>query len=207
MIYINLVTEDELSETLLKILINNLNRKFQVGHCFPDLKRVRAAGGASYIRKRISSFNMASKGTPFLVLTDLDSGECAPSLIKEWLPQPKHPNLLFRVAVREIEAWIMASRQSLARFLGIRETRIPLDIDNSIENPKEFLISLASQSRKKSIKVSLLPKPGSTAKVGRDYNGTLSDFLQRHWDLEEAMKHSDSLKRTFAALKQFRVSR
>ncbi|MDF2210039.1 hypothetical protein L1F28_15070 [Arthrospira platensis NCB002] len=42
----------------------------------------------------------------YLVLTDLDKSECPLAIINEWLKsQPKHPNLLFRVAVKEVESW------------------------------------------------------------------------------------------------------
>jgi len=37
-----------------------------------------------------------------------------------------HPNFLFRVAVREVEAWLLAHREGIARFLGISEHLVPL---------------------------------------------------------------------------------
>ena len=64
-------------------------------------------------------FNHGAKGTPFILLTDLDKNECAPMLIQEWLTDPLHPNLIFRVAVHEVEAWILADREAFAPFLGI----------------------------------------------------------------------------------------
>jgi len=44
---------------------------------------------------------------------------------KKWLPYPKHPNLLFRVAVKEVEAWLLAHRAAFATFLGISDKLIP----------------------------------------------------------------------------------
>lgn len=56
----------------------------------------------------MKGFNFAARLTPFLVLADLDRIECAPKLIRDWLPVEKHPNPVFRVAVREVESWVQA---------------------------------------------------------------------------------------------------
>ena len=202
-ININIVSEDDLSETVLKVILEQINKHFVVHQCFPDLNRESSSRGFGYIKKRIKGFNQAAKGMPFLVLTDLDIGSCAPDLIKEWLPFPKHPNLIFRVAVREVEAWVLADRKSFANFLGIDQKIIPFDVDNQLDDPKKFLIRAARRSRKKNIKSALIPRPDSTALIGPDYNGTLMNFVRNRWRMNEAIKHSDSLRRTYHALKNF----
>jgi hypothetical protein len=102
---INLAVEDELSEVVSRKLLKVTRRSYVVGACYSQ-------GGFGYLRKKISGFNNAAKGTPFFVLTDLDRGPCASALIGEWLPSPipKHPNLILRVAVQEVEAWLLAAR-------------------------------------------------------------------------------------------------
>ncbi|HEX9971235.1 MAG TPA: hypothetical protein VGD14_04115 [bacterium] len=100
-VIINLAFEDPLHEAVLRKIFSQFN--FAVGKCFSH-------GGYGYLKTKIQGFNNAARVTPFLVLTDLDQVECAPILIKEWLPVPKHPNLLFRVAVREVESWVLAHR-------------------------------------------------------------------------------------------------
>jgi hypothetical protein len=72
-----------------------------------------------------------------------------------------------------------------------------------VHDPKEFLLKLTGRSRKKNIKKAILPEKGSTAKVGKNYNGTLISFLYNRWRLEEAIKHSGSLKRMYQAIKNF----
>ncbi|MCP5049199.1 MAG: DUF4276 family protein [bacterium] len=203
MIHINIVIEDNISKAILKVILKQMGKQFEVSRSFPDLMRTGASAGYSYIKQRINGFNNAAKGIPFLVLTDLDQNECAPTLIREWLPQPHHPNLIFRVAVREIESWLMADRDTFAKFLGISSDLIPRDLDNNVEKPKKFLLDLTRRSKKRNIKNAILPKPKSTARVGPDYNGTLARFLYRDWKLNEAVKHSDSLNRAFRALKKF----
>ncbi len=204
MIDINLVIEDDLSEEMLRTILKQINREFVVARSFPDLRRSGSSRGFGYIRKRLPGFNNAAKYTPFLVLADLDRNECAPTLIREWLPHNAHPNLIFRVAVKEVESWVLADRFSFSEFLGIPPTLIPLKIDEHEQAPKEFLIQLTRKSKKKEIRQAIVPKKGSTAKVGIDYNGMLSYFLRNYWRLEEAVKYSDSLKRTVNALNRFK---
>jgi len=44
----------------------------------------------------------AAAGTPILLLTDLDQHPCPLGLIEGWLDVEPHANLIFRVAVREL---------------------------------------------------------------------------------------------------------
>lgn len=194
---INIVVEDDLSEIIVRTILKSTNIRYTVSACLG--KR-----GYVYIKDKILAFNSACKGMPYIVITDLES-ICPPSQIKEWLSVPIHRNLLFRIAVKEIEAWVMADRLNFALFLGIRQELIPQNVD-SIENPKQFLVNLARQTRKKLLRESIVPKQGSTARVGPDYNGTLSEFVWGYWNLEEAIKHSDSLRRAFYAINNFQPS-
>jgi len=136
---INLVFEDVLSEAVLKQMLKQSQRPFSVGQCLNQR-------GYGKIKKIISGLNYAAKGMPYLVLTDLDNAECPLVIISEWLTQPKHPNLLFRVAVKEVEAWLLAHRSAFADFLGISVDLIPGDADR-IPDPKQLLINLAKKSR------------------------------------------------------------
>ena len=160
---IHLVVEDELSEAVLREILRQSERSFAVGAAY-------RRGGSGYLRTNVKRFNHGAKGTPFILLTDLDKNECAPMLIQEWLTDPLHPNFIFRVAVHEVEAWILADREAFAHFLGISPRDIPPEVD-SIQDPKEKLISLARTSPKRDLRNSLIPRRGSTARVGRDYNG------------------------------------
>lgn len=192
---INLAVEDFLSEAVLRKILRFTRKPYATGTCF-------CKGGYGYLKKNIQGFNHAAKTTPFLVLTDLDNIECPPTLIKEWLPHPKHPNLLFRVAVREIEAWLLAHREAFAKFLGIKTHSIPSNVD-TISDPKQFLLSLAKKSKKRQLREAITPAPGSTARVGPDYNGQLGLFVERVWDVATASQHSPSLQRTVKVVKDF----
>ncbi|NES96644.1 MAG: hypothetical protein F6K32_15690 [Desertifilum sp. SIO1I2] len=192
---INLAVEDALSEAVLREMLKQSLRNFSVGQCYNK-------GGFGYLKKLIPGLNHAAKGMPYFVLTDLDTEECPLSLISSWLSQPKHPNLLFRIAVREVEAWLLAHREAFSDFLGISEDLIPVNSDE-IPDPKQCLINLARRSRKRTLREGIVPAQGSTAKIGKDYNGQLIRFVQNSWQAEAAQVNSPSLKRAMQTLLNF----
>ncbi|MEG4072177.1 hypothetical protein QUA30_05735 [Microcoleus sp. Pol14C2] len=192
---INLVFEDALSEAVLKQMLKQSQRPFSVGQCLNQR-------GYGKIKKIISGLNYAAKGMPYLVLTDLDNAECPLVIISEWLTQPKHPNLLFRIAVKEVEAWLLAHREGFAQFLGISVDLIPGDADR-IPDPKQLLINLAKKSKKRNLREAIVPPPNSTAKIGKDYNGQLIEFVNKSWQVASAQTNSPSLERAMNALINF----
>lgn len=194
---ISLAVEDRLSEAVLKKILSMAENRFLVTKCY-------SRGGFGYLKKNIAGFNYAAKGSPFLVLTDLDNSECPPVLIKKWLPYPKHHNLLFRIAVREVEAWLLADWNGLAKYLGItRKGGDRLDVE-SINDPKRRLIELAQKSRKRNLREAIVPGSRSDARQGPDYNGALIRFVNEFWDIKAAMDNSISLKRTVKAVIDFK---
>ena len=137
-------------------------------------------------------------------MTDLDSPQdCPPALIRSWVRGHLNPRFLFRVAVMEIESWIMADRAAFSSFLSIPIHRIPSPTDD-ILNPTEFLLSLARRSHKKNVNEALVPNPNAHLPVGAEYNEILSEFVREHWDLERAATVSPSLKRTLDRLNLLR---
>lgn len=193
-ITINLAVEDSLSEVVLREIVKESHRQYAIGRCY-------CKGGYGYLKRTLPGFNNAAKGIPFLVLADLEA-ECPPVQIKEWLPVPFHHNLLFRIAVREVESWLLADRQGFASFLGIKQSLIPTRVDQ-IDDPKRCLINLTRKSRKREIREAIVPLQNTTAKVGPDYNGQLSHFVSTLWDIREAAKNSESLSRSVKAITLF----
>lgn len=195
-ILVNLVYEDDLSCAVLQKLLDCSIQNYSVGMTY-------SAGGSGYIYKKIKGFNNAAKGMSFLVLTDLDQHECPPELIRHWFgSEPIHRNLVFRVAVKEVESWILAGRKSLAGYLGINVDNIPQNSD-AIRDPKLLLLGLVQKSRKGELKRDILPRKGSTARVGPDYNGRMVQFVKNHWDIQEAQSNSNSLSRAIRVLNEY----
>ena len=158
-------------------------------------------GGFGYLKKQAPAFNNAAKGCPFLLLTDLDRCPCPPQLIEEWLGRPKHPHLLLRVAVREVESWLLGDAVGLGRFLKLRS---PLSVPDpeSLANPKQTLLGAAEKSPSRLMREALLWRDERSGRLsqGPDYNGTLARFVSCHWDVAAARLKCRSLKGLFAAL-------
>ena len=192
---LQMAVEDPLSEYVLRRILTFTGRPYMVGACY-------GKQGAGYLKKHLPGFNNAAKGVPFLVLTDLDMDECAPAKIRTWLRPPRSVQLIIRVAVREVESWIIADRRGLASFLSVAFERVPRDPE-SVTDPKRTIIELAKHSRKRDIRQDIVPHAGSTARVGPNYNGRLRSFVDAQWDITAARHACDSLDRAVKALAEF----
>jgi len=160
-------------------------------------------GGIGYLKKNAKAFNDTSQGCPFLMLADLDKAECVPSVKEDWFPNGVHDSLIFCMAVREIEAWLLADRKGFSGWLQIRKASIP-PLSEEIYDPKECLLGLVRSSRKTSLQRDILPPSGSSASIGRNYNAPLITFVQNTWDIEAAASNSASLRRMLTRLRRFK---
>jgi len=177
-IAVNLVFEDELSQAVMETLLKIRSRDFEVG-------TVYSCHGFGQIKKRISGFNAgAAYGNPFFVLTDLDQNICPLKLIESWLYVPVNPRLLFRVAVHEIESWILADSANLVNYLEVDENVIPAFPD-SLPDPKQQLLNIVKKSKRRNIKEGILPS-NETAVIGPCYNLLLCGFVRKIWNWENA---------------------
>jgi hypothetical protein len=187
-IYITLAVEDSLSETVARKILKQSDKNYCVINCL-------GRKGFGYLKTKINKFNEASKQLPFFVLIDQDNG-CPPEKIDSWLKCKVNSNFIFRIAVMEIESWVMADRDSFLNFLvslnliyHIKWTKLP--------DPKQFFLNITKKTRKRRLKQDIIPIPGSTAKIGPDYNACISDFVRDRWNVHEAIRHSESLNRAF----------
>jgi len=163
--------------------------------------------GKGALLKRLPNYNRAARFAPWLVVVDLDrDAECAPPFLRSALPDPAI-GMRFRVAVRAVEAWIMADAEQLATFLGIRAADIPSNPDAE-PDPKNTLVNLARRSRKRVIRDDMVPREGSRGRVGPGYAGRLIEFVmaaQQSWRPEVAVQRSDSLYRCVEVLETLRT--
>jgi hypothetical protein len=194
--HICIATEDRLSECVAMELVSQYAAHWSIAQRL-------GRKGAGYLKRRLGSLNaIADKIQPVLLLTDLDTGRCAPGLIRAWRGSLElSGRLLFRVAVREVEAWLLADRDSLAEFLGISLARIPRNPE-TLDDPKAALLSLARKSRKRSIRQDLLPERCSPSPVGLNYNSALSRYVEERWRPESARLEAPSLERTIVRICQ-----
>jgi len=161
------------------------------------------AGKASLL-KRLAGYNQAAVHSPWMVLVDLDQdAECAPPFRYALLPHPA-VGMCFRVAVREIEAWLLADRERLARFLALPASSIPSDPE-TVASPKDAMAQLALRSRRRDIREDMAPRRGSGRRVGPAYTSRLIEFVtdqSRGWQPESASNHAPSLARGLGCLRR-----
>ena len=184
---IYLGVEDELSETIGESLLRHV-----LGNDI-SITRLRQ-NGSGYLKSKMADFRRMAHHGLVVVLTDLDNWECAPSLRDQWIGNMQMPGkLIFRVAVREIEAWLLADRQNFANYLSIASARIPASVE-SIPDPKRVLLNLARKASRE-IRRDILPTKGSASLQGLGYNERLCEFVAQNWSITNARENSPSLAR------------
>lgn len=157
--------------------------------------------GKSSLRAKITGYNNAARHAPWMVLVDLDQDhECAPPLLDAWLPEPS-PLLCFRVAVHEVEAWLLADAEHLANFLRIPRNTVPANPDELL-NPKATMVNLARSSRNKAVREDMIPRQESGRQVGPAYSSRLIEFVCSSWHPDSAARRSDSLRRALLGLRR-----
>ena len=155
--------------------------------------------GKPQVRLNIASYAQAARHHAWFVLIDLDDeAPCAGELVARWLPDCP-PTMAFRVAVREVEAWLLGDRINLARFLSVSRDIIPRDPDD-LPDPKSTLLAISRRSRTRALREGLPPRAGSGRSIGPLYVPELSRFASDHWDVAAAATVSRSLARCLTAL-------
>lgn len=160
---------------------------------------VHIAGGKPSLRRRISGYNAAARRSPWLVIVDLDrDAECAPQPVASWLPA-RSAFMCFRIAVREVEAWLLADRLRLAQFLAVPRAVVPA-APEALVDPKQQIVNLARRSRNRDVREDMVPRPQSGRTEGAAYASRLIEYSRTYWRPAVAERHSDSLRRCRRAL-------
>lgn len=192
MAWVVLATEDELSESVGLCLAAEAG--LEVGQ---QLRR----GGFGYLKSRVGRFCEIAMHQPVVLLTDLDRVRCAPTLIAKWMGLQTRPeNFVFRVAVREIESWLLADHDAIRGLLGNRIGKLPLDPDQ-LPDPKKTLLALAERAPRE-VRDDLVAKQGTIASQGLGYNALLGQMVQQTWRPARAAERSASLAKARIRLKE-----
>ncbi len=204
-IYCYSYVEDDPSAEVLRRLVAARNttatRKLLFFDGFPT-----KTGGCPALKRRCPSFFHMAKGGLYTVsLADLDNERCAGALIRKWFGIPdKHPisfpkELTFRVAIREIESWIIADHDAWAKFIGIPAINFSVTPDE-LRDPKLHLLNVIRSKGRKKFHKDMLPR--GTASIGPLYNEIMCEFIQNKWNPERAQENSPSLKRAIHAINE-----
>jgi len=194
MISVTLVFEDDLSEAVMIQILRQFPDKYEIFQSY-------SGHGFGYLKTNIKGFNQASVVNPHFMLTDLDNYECPIVLINDWVDFELNDNFIFRIAVREVESWVLADRENLSKYFNVSIANFPRNPDEETD-PKNTLISLARRSKKRNIREDIVPI-NHNAGIGPNYNGCLSTFVFNNWDIEKAILNSASLRKTYEKLRDF----
>ena len=200
-----IVGEDEVTRNIIQRLVYYCSENYNILTSFP------ARGGR--IKSLVQNYNTLSAENPVVLLTDIDTYDCAPSLINQWFSTvPKNDNFLVRVAIDEAEAWLMADREGFADYFKVPIDKIPTskvlsrfrpsvkEMDFPYKSSLFMMRQIIPFTSKNDFKISLIPEDGISK--GPLYNSSIVPFIGR-WDIENAILNSTSLERTVNRLRTF----
>lgn len=191
MIYVALATEDELSEAIGIRLLEERALPMQAS-------LLLRKGGAGYLLSGINKWCKLSLQQPVILLTDLDRKACPAALISEWMgTKPIPENLLIRVAVREVESWLLADHDAMRCLIGTRG-KLPANPD-ALPDPKQHLLRLAKHASR-DVRSDLIAGANSVSSQGIGYNARLSALVKNRWSPAKAATRSESLARAIQRL-------
>jgi hypothetical protein len=193
MIPIALATEDELSEAVALRLISELKRPHYVTH---TLRR----NGFGYLRSKMDSWRQIAQHQMMIVLADLDRANCLVEFRNQWVAgRPLPDTLVFRIAVREVESWVLADHVAMRELVGTRGV-LPAEPD-ALAEPKQTLLGFARAAPKR-VREDLLKTSSGQLSQGLGYNARLTTWVNAAWDPERAAARSPSLARARLRLQE-----
>lgn len=191
---ITLAVEDNLSRAVARRLVREYLPLAKISGEF-------VAGGS--IGSRIPGLNQRALHVgPVLALADLDRPmDCPAALVGQYSRGlTVSPRMLIRVAVLEVESWILADRTGIAGWMGISANAIARNPENLID-PKRSLVELANRSRNRLLKEAIAPRNVlGTNRTGPGYNETVSEFVSQFWNPEAARRNAPSLDRAISRI-------
>ncbi len=162
---------------------------------------IKDAGGESAFWRALPKYNQAARTLGLvLALADHDDHQSCvgPKLAR--LVRNRHPNLILRLSVTQLESWFLADPASLASHLSVPAGAFPREPDKEPE-PKRALVQIAARSTRPSIRFGMTPSSGVSASTGKEYTLIMESFITERWEPLRAADRSPSLRRAIAAIR------
>jgi hypothetical protein len=192
---LSLLTEDVLSEAVALQLLSEVGIPAQ---------NVQLLGrnGFGYLRSKVANWKELARRRYVLLLTDLDQLACPVAMRRDWLgADPIPPQLWMRIAVREVESWLLADHDAMRQLMG-RAGKLPAAPDE-LPDPKAHLLRLAQQAPRR-VRQELVKEKDAMASQGIGYNTVLCEWVRTTWCAQRAAERSPSLRRTRLRLQDLR---
>jgi len=110
--------------------------------------------------------------------------------------------MCLRLAVRQVEAWLLADRDAIARHFHLRR-QVP-DRPELEADPKVVLVNLCRTSRRRDVREGMVPREASGRAIGPEYVALVRDFAANGWDPLRARPNAPSLDRAIRAIERMR---
>lgn len=183
---IAIATEDALSEAVALRLIAEVKAPYRITHQL-------GGQGFGYLRSKMDSWCQMAQHQVMLVLTDLDRANCLVDFRNQWLANRALPEfLLFRIAVKEVESWVLADHEAIRELIGARGVLPPAP--DQLPDPKRALLGLAALAPK-AVRDDLVRITKDNVRQGLGYNARLVHWVNTTWRPERAAGRSPSLAR------------
>ncbi len=169
------------------------------------LRTIDTAGKIRF-NARIDSYNQAARVGGWFAMrdSDRDAGDCAARLRGSLLSQTQSDGLCLRLAVRTIEAWLLADAERFAEVFGVSRARIPL-YPESLADPKRSLVDLCRLSRRRDVRFAVVP-PNGIKGLGPEYTNFVGSFAGTQWRPDVAALSAPSLARATEDIDQMVAS-
>ena len=165
-----------------------------------DPYRVIITGGKIKFDARLCNYNQAARHGAWLALrdSDHDAGDCPATRRCTLLTVPQSPALCLRLAVRTVEAWLLADAEAFAEHFSVSGAKVPREPE-SLDHPKEALVNACRSSRRRDVRAAMVPPP-RTSGTGPEYTTFISRYCREVWRPDTAAFAAPSLRRTLAEI-------
>ena len=171
---VGLVVEGQIDRVAAGIILATRNLSV-------DPNRVIVTGGKNRFDARLSKYNQAALLNPWLALrdSDHDASDCPATLRHSLLTVPQSPAMCLRLAVRTLEAWLLADARTFSDHFSVPASKVPNEPEG-LARPKDALIKACRSSRRREVRAGMVPPPG-TSGTGPEYTNFISRYCREAW--------------------------
>lgn len=193
---VTIVCEGVTDEPVLRKLVESEGLRVDV---------VYRMGGHGLLDARVKKYAAAARFSRWFIVRDLDQHPCAKNL-KEKLLTEAPRGLSFRLAVREVEAWLLADWDAFTKFFRTRGGDTGEDPEK-IPDAKRVLLEGLRQSEDPRVRSRYVREADNALAFGPEYLSGLQDYVAKAWQPRRAARRAPSLERAILDLRRLRSVR
>jgi hypothetical protein len=160
--------------------------------------RVIDKRGKTKLDPDVARYNQASRHGAWVLFRDTD-GVCPVELRRHLLDGIHELSAQFRLRLAHsmTEAWLLADARSFSQYFQVPVATIARDPE-TLPHAKREVLRLCSNSRSREIRSAMVSSDGD---VGPLYVARINEYARDHWNVDEALQSSPSLRRAVDAIR------